>query len=423
MIFSALLLHCGGRGASAQEVRDSAGIYFRQGYSILDLDRRDNRSSLNRIVERLKAGQDDSVYRLGRIEIVGGASPEGSVPLNRRLSEKRAKVLFDYLSQHVELPDSLMNFTFIGRNWNGLICLVENDPHVPYREETLQFLRDIADRCRDGERIADNNVGRLSRFMGGEPYSYMYRALFPELRASQIQLYYEKIWKPLKLRQIESKMTFPVSEMPKPELQIRLQPVELPSLCKPFYMALKTNMLYDVAAIPNIGIEFYLGRNWSIDADWMYAWWKTDRRHWYWRTYGGDIALRKWVGSRAAEKPLQGHHIGVYGQVVTYDFETGGKGIIGGRPGGSLWDKTNWGVGIEYGYSLPVARRLNIDFTIGIGYLGGEYWEYTPEDDCYVWQATKRLHWFGPTKAEVSLVWLIGCGNYNKDKGKKGGKR
>ena len=38
---------------------------------------------------------------------------------------------------------------------------------------------------------------------------------------------------------------------------------------------------------------------------------------------------------------------------------------MGGEPGGTLWDKGNYAVGVEYGYSLPVARRLNIDFTIG----------------------------------------------------------
>ena len=104
----------------------------------------------------------------------------------------------------------------------------------------------------------------------------------------------------------------------------------------------------------------------------MYAWWKTDRKHWYWRTYGGELNVRKWFGKRAQEKPLQGHHLGVYGQLLTYDFETGGRGYIGGKPGGSLWDKANWGAGVEYGYSLPVGRRLNLDFTVGAGYLGGE---------------------------------------------------
>lgn len=68
----------------------------------------------------------------------------------------------------------------------------------------------------------------------------------------------------------------------------------------------------------------------------------------------------------------------------------------------------NYSTGVEYGYSLPVAYRLNIDFTIAVGYWGGTYYEYTPVDNCYVWQATKERHWFGPTKAEISLVWLIG---------------
>ena len=188
---------------------------------------------------------------------------------------------------------------------------------------------------------------------------------------------------------------------------------------KPFYMALKTNLLYDAALVPNLGAEFYVGRGWSVGGSWMYAWWNSDRKHRYWRTYGGELDIRKYFGRRAGEKPLTGHHLGLYGQMLTYDFELGGKGYMGGRPGGTLWDKMHWGVGLEYGYSLPIGRRLNLDFGIGVGYLGGEYREYTPQDGHYLWQRTKKRHWFGPTKAEVSLVWLIGRGNCNEKKGGK----
>ena len=59
---------------------------------------------------------------------------------------------------------------------------------------------------------------------------------------------------------------------------------------------------------------------------------------------------------------------------------------------------------------------------IGLGYLGGEYQEYLPKDGHYVWQATKQRRWFGPTKAEVSLVWLLGRNNNNRAK-EKGGQR
>ena len=178
-------------------------------------------------------------------------------------------------------------------------------------------------------------------------------------------------------------------------------------------MALKTNLLYDALLVPNVAVEFYLGSNWSLTGGWMYGWWKSDPAHWYWRTYGGELGVRRWFGRKAQEKPLTGHHLGVYGQLFTYDFELGGKGYMGGTPGESMWDSPNWALGVEYGYSLPIAKRLNLDFTVGVGYWGGIYYEYTPQDGHYVWEATRNRRWFGPTKAEISLVWLLGRGNTN----------
>ena len=124
--------------------------------------------------------------------------------------------------------------------------------------------------------------------------------------------------------------------------------------------------------------------------------------------------LRKWFGRRAQEKPLTGHHVGLYGSAFTYDFETGGRGFLGGEPGGDIYDRANFSAGVEYGYSLPIAERLNLDFTLGVGWVGGTYYEYLPIDDCYVWQSTHRLNYFGPTRLEISLVWLLGRGNYNQ---------
>lgn len=189
--------------------------------------------------------------------------------------------------------------------------------------------------------------------------------------------------------------------------------------CKPFYMAIKTNMLYDVAAVPNIGAEFYLGENFSIAANYAHAWWKSDAKNFYWRYYGADASIRWWFGKASRIKPLQGHHIGLNYQILTYDFQLGNKGIMAGMPNGNLADRANHIVALEYGYSLPIARRLNIDFAIGAGYHWGIFEEYLPIEGHHVWQATKRRQYFGPTKLEVSLVWLIGCENYNKNKGGK----
>ena len=187
--------------------------------------------------------------------------------------------------------------------------------------------------------------------------------------------------------------------------------------CKPFYMGVKTNMLYDIFAVPNLGAEFYLGKNISIAANYAHAWWQKPENSFYWRYYGADASLRWWFGKPSRIKPLQGHHLGVNYQILTYDFQLGKTGIMAGMPSGNLVDRANHIVALEYGYSLPIAKRLNLDFTIAGGYHWGLFEEYDNIDGHPVWQATKRRRYLGPTKLEISLVWLIGCDNYNKDKG------
>lgn len=187
------------------------------------------------------------------------------------------------------------------------------------------------------------------------------------------------------------------------------------SAYKQHTVALKTNVLFDAVLMPNVGIELPVAQKWSIALDWTYGWWRlcTDN---YWRMYGGDIEGRYWL-SPQAHHTYSGHHIGAYAQMLTYDFEFGGKGYMGGKPHGSIWDKASYGAGISYGYALRVAQHLSIDFTIGLGYLGGDYQEYHPDNGCYVYDRTRRLNYFGVTRAEIQLVWLIGAS------AKKGGLR
>lgn len=393
-----LLFYCG--IVSAQENCDTVRIHFRQGDARLDLSFGDNRAALEGIVQRLWEKRGDPALRLERLVYVGGASPEGSVAINRRLSEERARALFGYLARYVSLPDSMTASEFVGRDWEGLLRLAEQDEGVPFRAEALALLQEI---CREKGDDSLDPLGRLQRLRGGEPYRYMYRELFPALRRSQVEFRYRAV-EPLVVHDtLWLRDTVWLHDTVYVEVKTEV-PVR-----KPFYMSLHTNMLYDLALVPNGGIEFYLGRGWSVAGNWMYAWWKSDRKHNYWRIYGGDLAVRKYFGRLAKEKPLTGHHAGVYGGIVTYDFELGGRGYLG--------DRWSWHAGVEYGYALPIARRLNLEFSLGLGYLGGEYKEYLPIDDCYVWQATKRRRWFGPTKAGIALVWLIGHGNENQGKG------
>ena len=194
-----------------------------------------------------------------------------------------------------------------------------------------------------------------------------------------------------------------------------------PGKLKPNRIALKTNLLYDAVLVPNVGIEVNLGKRWTIGLDWLYTWFKNDSRHRYWQGYGGYLGVRRYLGrnkhwnnSPRSSSPFPtGHHLGVYMTGMTYDVEWGGKGYQASKFG--------FGGGIEYGYSKRIGKRLDLDFSIGVGFQDGEYKEYEPANDDtghYIWLATKKRHWWGPTKAEVTLKWILGPARE-----KKGGDR
>lgn len=339
---------------AAQNLTDSATLLFHQSKDNLDLEIPGNQKEISRIIDRIREIRNDSTFSINSLLFIGAASPEGAIDFNRGLSQRRANTLFSYIGNNSNLPDSIMKFSFLGRDWAGLAKLVANDTLVPFCSETSALVNEIAAADAAGIPQRIDPLRRLRRLRGGVPYRYLYRNLFPLLRASRLYLNYE--------RKPEPEPVPPVVSIPVEEPVCEVPDTVVTPQEKPFYMAVKSNMLYDAILIPNIGVEFYLGKNFSVTANWMYAWWKCDHKHNYWRTYGGDIEGRWWFGTKAHEKPLTGHHIGVYAQMLTYDFELGGKGYLG--------PKWSYGGGVSYGYSLPVAKRINIDFTIGVGYLG-----------------------------------------------------
>ncbi len=429
LILSSVLLIGSWAAAVGQDTLRVSGsadfsVTFRQSKWNLDPAFGDNSVVLDSIDRLFTTIRNDSIYRVRHVSFTGGASPEGSLKFNCFLSEKRAMALFDHISRYRRLADEDKTFLFIGRDWEGVLRLAELDGDVPYREATMALLRSIADEKRLTVKEPERSLERLKRLHDGKPYRYLYRNIFPAVRTSRLVIDYDHILARLLNESVAPHIDLILATAADADIAadyIPVLPVLHDDFCRPFYMDVRTNMLFDALALPNIGAEFYIGRDFSLGGDWVYGWWSDTARHRYWRAYGGELFGRWWFGSAARRKPLTGHHIGLYGQLYTYDFEWGGKGQMGGKPGGNLWDKAQWGLGLEYGYSLPVGRRINIDFSLGLGYTAGYYYEYKPVDTHYVWQSTSHRRWFGPTKAEISLVWLIGCDNYNRpEAGRKG---
>ena len=402
------MLLFGWANTSAQEeVRDTTRVYFRQNVSILDTLYVMESESLPAFVERIKPLFNDTLFTLKNIHVVGSSSPEGPLRFNQKLAHQRALSVASYLKEHLFIVDSLLQVSSKGVDWEDLKTLVARLENLPNRVEVMEVL--------EKDYGHNERLWRLKQINRRIPYRWLYKHVFPLLRCSRVIVSGELKPLPLKPEVLPDTLVIVTEEQVQPVVTDSVE-TQAPAIIETdvdasrnVYWALKTNALYDVALVPNVGVEVYLGKQWSVAGNWMHAWWSNRGKNNFWRIYGGDVEVRRWFGKKAAEKPLQGHHLGMYGQLVTYDFEFGGRGYLG--------DKWTYGAGVSYGYSLPLAKRLNMDFTLGLGYLGGEYKEYLPIEGHYVWQVTKRLHWWGPTKAEVSLVWLLGKQNTNPKKG------
>lgn len=422
-------LQASAKGLVRDTVRETVKVHYRVGKYNLDPKFKNNKARLDSLVYEM--GDAHHERKVTKIEIIGGASPEGSLKLNDMLSHKRAASFIDYLDEFVEIPDSIISYTFLGRDWNGLRKFVVADPEVPQKEEVMVLLDEITSKEEVSEKEGNAYLKRLKKIGNGKSYRYLYKNIFPALRESRFIVHYLNPMRYKLPRYYGLPPSIPLMAN-KPSLTDAIfleEPQPITSIIeeavpkKPLYMALKTNMLYDALAIPNIYAEYYVGKNWSVAGGGMYAWWSYDPRHRYWRVYGGDITARRWFGKAADLKPLTGHHLGINAGVLTFDYEWGGEGYMGGKPRGTLLDRCLFTAGIEYGYSLPVTKRLNIDFSITAGYLGGKYIKYFPYEDYYVRDSEYKITYFGPTKAEISLVWLFGHGNVNLKKAKKGGIR
>lgn len=405
------------QGQTKEHIEKRYTLYFRVNRTNIDRSYMNNGRTIEAMVSDIESTLAVEGSVPGELHIHAASSPEGSRALNERLALQRAanarKLLVQLFPQYSQKDIKVESMT---NDWSGVIQRLRLSNNIKYRDTLLQILANPRIQNKDA---AIRAIPAAFNEIRSGLFDYMRTAsitISVVRTAHNVDAYVTKQPVRKELTPLQESdaaaelLAVPAVESePAPKL-VRVEeagPAPLP----PFYMGVRSNLLYDAIAIPNIGVEFYLGNRWSVLGNWMYSWWKTDREHWYWRTYGGDLSVRRWFGRKAQEKPLTGHHVGIYGQIVTYDFETGGRGYLA--------DRWSGGGGVEYGYAMPVGKRLNLDFNLGVGYSGGEVKEYIPIDSHYVWQKTKRSRWFGPTKVEVALTWLLGRGNINKDKGGK----
>ncbi len=163
-------------------------VYFALNSSVLDPFEKNNAVTLRQMLSAIRKLQASSDSRVAHIVVAGFASPEGSFDLNDRLAYNRAAALKEYIHRNTNLPEDIVHIYNGAEDWAGLRQMVE-DSVMPSRERVLDIIDLVPVWDGDTGRGRENALQQLD---GGQPYRYMLRNFFPELRkAAYIKIFYE----------------------------------------------------------------------------------------------------------------------------------------------------------------------------------------------------------------------------------------
>ena len=370
---------------------DRYALYYYHDRIDLQEDYLDNAMQMARIRDMLLHSP-----HIDSIAIYAYSSPEGSPKWNNWLAVKRAEaakafILSNLSNDSILQPENIILHP-MGENWEGLYEELYANYHLLNRDAVLRIMR-----AKVG---TETKKWRLQNLDGGYTYTWIIRNHMPRLRvATWICVYVQK-----------PDFVAPVIQDYKPDLgTIRIDTLPLPELLpmpvvekrKSTMFALKTNLLYDAVTALNAEVEVPIGKRFSVMVEDVFPWWKAgpNGNKYCLQMWTMSVEPRWWFYRKGMSDRLQGHFIAPYVMSGKYDLQ---------------WDTSicyrgyGWSVGLTYGYSMPLCKWLNMEFSMSIGYLNASYQHYQPSPDYeHLYKDPDnagRMTYVGPTKVKVSLV-------------------
>lgn len=204
--------------------------------------------------------------------------------------------------------------------------------------------------------------------------------------------------------------TIPLFELKLQPERIVLPPIALITAPEPKretnWLAIKTNLLYGAdARTPNLGVEVGLGRRTALEISGSYNWFNLD---------GSNTNSKKlvhWVVQPEFRyflcERFNGHFFGVHALYSHYNIGGYELPLLLGRSSADFRHE-GWalGAGLTYGYQLMLGKRLNLEFSAGLGYVNLRYDKYDCPK-CGSKIGTETKNYFGPTKAAISVIYII----------------
>ena len=132
-----------------------------------------NPRELSKIESMIREIHGDKNIQVSQADIIGYASPEGSVTLNNQLSQGRAQALRSYLAMRTEIPAGIYRVSSGGEDWKGLIKLVEESVWSD-RDQILYVIQ--------GTSSVEERKYKLKTLNGGQSYNRLLTEMYPQLR-------------------------------------------------------------------------------------------------------------------------------------------------------------------------------------------------------------------------------------------------
>lgn len=183
----------------------------------------------------------------------------------------------------------------------------------------------------------------------------------------------------------------------------------MPSQSNAQHWGVKTNLLYDATSTINLGTEFTVGKKQTLDLSGNLNLWTFSEnrkmKHWLaqpeWRFWLCSPFSRSFFGVHA--------HAGQFnfGGMLPFGFS---EGKMFGLESSTLRENRyeGWAVGggISYGYAWIIGNHWNLEAEIGLGYAYLDYDRFACPK-CGQKTDSGTRHYVGPTKAAISLVYLL----------------
>ena len=343
-----------------------------------------------------------------------GASPEGETTSNIILSEKRAENVREFICHEFGISPFNVHVRADGESWDELATLVSR-LDTPWRNEALKIIMSEPVWRIDGQEVEDSRKARLRRLDGGKAWKYLSENIFPSMRSA----YGDATFVFSRSNDFQAESFHLVQDVP---IQRDTVFVSVPTYVdagtgklnvspidpkfynrlrkKAFLMGVRTN----IVAVPlvNVGVEFPFGRHFSLGVDVYYPWLRRNDYHKECtQMFAYDMDIRYWFGKDnvPSEARLLGHSFGLYGAGGHYDIERNWRGNQGNF----------FNVGFDWMYAFPIFHgAMHMEIELGLGFIFSEaqpYYVYEPYADCFREPGVKNIiRWFGPTRAQISLV-------------------